>query len=89
MAFGFASVSVKTEGAVKMKALRKIVKPENHRVTIELPDEFNKDESVEVIILPVENKESPGKKRHFGAGKGEAIIHDSFYEPLEDFKDYM
>ncbi|OMQ08047.1 hypothetical protein [[Flexibacter] sp. ATCC 35103] len=39
-----------------MEAIRQILSVKNHSVTVILPDDFIADE-VEVIILPVQNKE--------------------------------
>lgn len=39
-----------------MEAIRQILSVKNHSVTVILPDDFTADE-VEVIILPVQNKE--------------------------------
>ncbi|OXA85016.1 hypothetical protein [Flavobacterium hercynium] len=39
-----------------MEAIRQIISVKNHSVTVILPDDFIADE-VEVIILPVQNKE--------------------------------
>lgn len=39
-----------------MEAIRQILSVKNHSVTVILPDDFIADE-VEVIILPIENKE--------------------------------
>lgn len=39
-----------------MEAIRQILSVKNHSVTVILPDNFTADE-VEVIILPVQNKE--------------------------------
>lgn len=72
-----------------MIAIRKIIKPDNNRITIELPSSFDSEE-VEVIILSVDKKR--GKEissRKFGEGKEFTFISDGFYEPLEDFKEYV
>ncbi|AWK02700.1 hypothetical protein HYN56_00050 [Flavobacterium crocinum] len=39
-----------------MEAIRQIISVKNHSVTIKLPEDFLADQ-VEVIILPVQNKE--------------------------------
>ena len=71
-----------------MIALRQTVYPVNHRIIIDLPLDFN-TEKVEVIVLAIEEQqEKPNAIRKFGAGKDQIVIHDSFYEPLEDFKEY-
>ncbi len=36
-----------------------------------------------------EKKQHPLRQRNFGAEKGFFTMHDSFDEPLEDFKEYM
>lgn len=72
-----------------MIAIRHIIRPVNNQVTITLPKDFNA-ESVEVIVMPAQQSEALiKKKRVFGAGKADIIIHDSFYQPLEDFQEYM
>ncbi len=72
-----------------MIAIRQIIKPDNNRITIELPSSFKFDE-VEVIIMPVEDKRCKTiPSRKFGDGRKFTFIHDSFYEPLEDFKEYV
>jgi hypothetical protein len=72
-----------------MIAIRQIVKPDNNRVTIELPPSF-KSEEVEIIIMPVEdNRDMTVPSRKFGEGKEDTFIRDAFYEPLEDFREYV
>lgn len=41
-----------------MKAMREIVKPKNNKIIITLEDNYNEADEYEVIILPVENKNS-------------------------------
>ncbi len=72
-----------------MKALRKIVKSENRKITLEVPSDFGEDQDFEVIVLPVEEGKLEKASRKFGSGKDNIGIHDSFYEPLEDFREYM
>ncbi|MDH4198857.1 MAG: DUF2281 domain-containing protein [Spirochaetia bacterium] len=74
-----------------MKALRKIVKPENHHITIELPEEFSDEEKLEVIIIPFEkgNENKASRKEYYGKYAGKIWISPDFNEPLEDFREYM
>lgn len=72
-----------------MIAIRQIIRPDNKRITIDLPADFSAEE-VEIIIMPVEDKNLKLKAvRKFGSGKEFTTIRDSFYEPVEDFKEYM
>jgi len=72
-----------------MIAIRQIIRPENNRITIDLPSDFASDE-VEIIIMPVEENIIKIKSiRKFGSGKDDTSIHESFYEPINDFKEYM
>ncbi len=72
-----------------MIAIRQILKPENNRITIDLPADFSTDE-VEIIIIPFKDRILKTKSvRKFGSGKESTSIKESFYEPLEDFKEYM
>lgn len=41
-----------------MKAMREIVKPIKNKIIITLEDNYNEADEYEVIILPVENKNS-------------------------------
>ena len=61
-----------------MEAIRKIVKPEGSRISIELPLHMT-SKLVEVIILPVEEKTV---KRIYGSAKGMGSVPDAFFEPL-------
>ena len=73
-----------------MNAIREIVKPLDHKIIIELPEDLYSEEEVEVIILPVEkNKKKLSRKDFYGRWKGMIEISDDFNEPLEDFKEYM
>lgn len=47
-----------------MEAIRKIIDHTDNPLTIDLPEEF-KNRKVEVIILPLEEKEEPKKKYDF------------------------
>jgi hypothetical protein len=47
-----------------MEAIRKIVDTADNPLTIELPDEF-KNRKVEIIILPIGEKEDPNKVYDF------------------------
>jgi hypothetical protein len=47
-----------------MEAVRKIIEHTTNPLTIELPEEFN-NRKVEVIVLPVEEREEPIKKYDF------------------------
>jgi hypothetical protein len=53
-----------------MDAVRKIIDHSTNPLTIELPEEFN-NRKVEVIVLPIEEKEEPQKRYDFSdlAGK--------------------
>jgi len=44
------------------------------------------NESFEIIIKPIFKEK---QKRKAGTLKGLIHIHDDFYKPLEDFKEYM
>lgn len=73
-----------------MKAIRQIVKPVNHQVTIQLPEEFNEDKEVEIIVLPANEPGLENKpKRVAGLWKGVITMSSDFNEPLEEFKEYM
>jgi len=76
-----------------MKAIRQILKPVNHQITIQLPEEFNDDKEVEIIVLPAEsvvvNDKRKSRKELFGKYKGQIWMSPDFDEPLEDFKEYM
>jgi hypothetical protein len=72
-----------------MKALRKIVKAENQKITVDLPDDFSGEQNFEIIILPAQQEFPEVLHRKFGSGKDQMVIRDSFYQPLEDFKEYM
>ncbi|MBC8186407.1 hypothetical protein H8E88_35445 [candidate division KSB1 bacterium] len=50
-----------------MEALRVFKKPENGRITITLPDTLKDQEMLEIIVLPVEEKEE--KKKDFDSRK--------------------
>ena len=41
-----------------MKAFRKIAEVKNKKVTIDLPDDFEDDKEVEIIILPYQETQS-------------------------------
>ena len=73
--------------------IRKIVKPENHKITVQLPDDFEENNVVEVIVLSVESEiQKPlkiSRKELFGKYKGQIWISPDFNEPLDDFKEYM
>lgn len=56
-----------------MDAYRIIEKPENHKITITLPESFG-DEEVEVIVLPVEGKSE--KKKEFDPTKYRGFLKD-------------
>ncbi len=71
-----------------MIAIREIKKPINQQIIIDLPDDF-KARKVEVIIIPLENEIAPEKNRIFGAGKDDMKINELFYEPINDFREYM
>jgi len=79
-----------------MIAIRKIIKLQNHRLIIDLPDLIDSEE-VEVIIMPIENGkpvsvEDSGKisrKDLCGLWKGKIWMSPDFDEPLEDFREYM
>jgi len=44
----------------------------------------------EDIIVTIQSKKSEiKKKRVFGCAKGSIVIKDGFYDPIEDFKDYI
>lgn len=71
-----------------MEAIRKIVKVQDHKVTVELPIDFTANE-VEVIVLPIENEGGrmtqeafEHRKIVFESAKG--IFKHSAYEPTED-----
>jgi len=62
--------------------------PANRRVILEVPRETPIGmASMEYKIIPFINKNAKG--REFGCSKGKYQITDTFFEPLEDFKDYM
>jgi hypothetical protein len=63
-----------------MDSIRKIIKPEGRRISIELPLNMA-SKTVEVIILPVE--ETP-VKRAYGSAKGMGSVPDTFFEPLPE-----
>lgn len=70
-----------------MIALRQIVRPQNQQIKIELPPDFNTEE-VEIIVLPLEEGQKEKETtRIFGAGKDQMVIHESFYQSPDDFKD--
>ncbi len=71
-----------------MIAIREIKKPINQQIIIDLPDDF-KARKVEVIIIPLENEIASEKSRIFGAGKDDMKINELFYEPINDFREYM
>lgn len=83
-----------------MNVLRKIVKVENHRLTVAIPDDFSNEE-YEVIVLPIEiendkysdknvsEKNTLTRKEMLGKWKGKIWMSPDFDEPLEDFKEYM
>jgi hypothetical protein len=80
-----------------MNVLRKIVKVENHLLTVAIPDDFSNEEYE--VILPVENIKSPDMdlsrkktltcKEMLGKWKGKIWMSPDFDEPLEDFKEYI
>jgi hypothetical protein len=63
-----------------MDAIRKIIKPEGRKISIELPLNMA-SKTVEVIILPVEEKPV---KRACGSAKGMGSVPDTFFDPLPD-----
>lgn len=79
-----------------MIAVRKIMKPHNRTLIIDLPEDII-SEAVEVIIMPmdkselnsVEESRKISRKDLCGLWKGKIWISSDFNEPLEDFKDYM
>ena len=53
---------------------------------ISVPDEVPLGPAT-IIYMPAVTK--PLKERVFGCSKGKYRLDDDFFEPLEDFKDYM
>lgn len=51
-----------------MEAMRQVVKPHNHVITLRLPDFFGDDE-VEIIILPKNKKNLNSEKKDFAPRK--------------------
>ena len=70
-----------------MEAIRKIVKVQDHKVTVELPIDFTANE-VEVIVLPIENnnkfKLNEAPTRYEVMQKMKGIFKDSTYIVKED-----
>lgn len=68
--------------------------PDSRRVVFDIPREMPTGKA-NIIIFPVreaatlKNNEEPLKGREFGCAKGKYNVTDAFFEPLEDFKDYM
>jgi hypothetical protein len=55
-----------------------------------LPPDLKKEVQDFIEFLKTKaRKQKPNKQREFGAAKGFFKMHDSFDEPLEDFKEYM
>lgn len=68
-----------------LKALRKILTPVNHQITIQLPEEFKENEKVEIIVMSTENEEKRTekvkRKELFGKYKGEIWMSPDFNVP--------
>lgn len=47
-----------------MEAIRKIIEHTTNPLTIDLPEEYN-NRKLEVIVFPLEEKESEGKKKKY------------------------
>lgn len=45
-----------------MNALRQIIKPNGRHISFDLPEEFESNSEVEIIVLPSEEKEEKKKK---------------------------
>jgi len=77
-------------GGIIMNALKMYIKPENHKIIIDVPDEFSAEEELEIIIVSSgEHREKKSRKEAFGKYKGEIWMAPDFDEPLEDFREYM
>jgi len=63
--------------------------PANRRLVIDVPREV----PTGPVILTFTPREAPAREqpqgRSFGCSKGKYQITDAFFEPLDDFKDYM
>ena len=60
--------------------------PANRRLVIDVPREIP---TKSVILTFTPAKEEQKKIPVFGYAKGKYNITDAFFEPLDDFKDYM
>ena len=54
-----------------------------------LPSELKKEVEDFVSFLNSKTNKAELKERKFGCGKGFFVIKPGFYDPLEDFKEYM
>jgi hypothetical protein len=64
-------------GGIIMNALRKIVKAENHTITVELPIDFSQEEDFEVIIFPARSEIQKSVHRKSGNDPDKMIAEET------------